>query len=137
MVDDPYYTTLWEGWGLGPQGFGGGTGNHAWSGGPLTLLSQCVCGIRPTAPGFARFEVKPQLGTLTQASAQLMSVNGLIKADVQQEKRKIAVTVTVPEGTEAEVILPGKIESVSNFTGKWEKNRVILPAGEYVVKGKK
>lgn len=136
MVDDPYYTTLWEGWGLGPQGFGGGTGNHAWSGGPLTLLSQCVCGIRPTAPGFARFEVKPQLGTLTQASAQLMSVNGLIKADVQQEKRKIAVTVTVPEGTEAEIILPGKIESVSNFTGKWEKNRVILPAGEYVVKGK-
>lgn len=136
MVDDPYYTTLWEGWGLGPQGFGGGTGNHAWSGGPLTLLSQCVCGIRPTAPGFAKFQVKPQMGMLTEASAVLMSVNGEIKADVKREKNKLSVTVVVPEKTEAEVVLPGKIESVENFDGKWEKNRVVLSSGIYVVKGK-
>ena len=36
------HTTLFEGWGIGSEGFGGGTINHAWSGGPLTLLSQKV-----------------------------------------------------------------------------------------------
>ena len=99
MVNDPYYTTLWEGWGIGPQGFGGGTGNHAWSGGPLTLLSQCVCGVRPTEPGFAKFQVKPQMGTLTEASVVISSVNGVIKTDVKREKNKMYVSVTVPAGT--------------------------------------
>ena len=35
MIESPL-TTLWEGWGIGSEGFGGGTYNHAWSGGPLT-----------------------------------------------------------------------------------------------------
>ena len=35
-------TTLWEGWGIGSKGFGGGSYNHAWSGGPLTILSQIL-----------------------------------------------------------------------------------------------
>ena len=34
MVESPL-TTLWEGWGIGNEGFGGGSYNHAWSGGPL------------------------------------------------------------------------------------------------------
>ena len=29
---------------------------------PLVMLYQCVAGIRPTAPGFARVEIRPQLG---------------------------------------------------------------------------
>ena len=37
MIESPL-TTLWEGWGIGSEGFGGGTYNHAWSGGPLTIL---------------------------------------------------------------------------------------------------
>ena len=37
------HTTLWEDWRIG--GSGGGTINHAWSGGPLTALSQYVAGI--------------------------------------------------------------------------------------------
>ena len=40
MLSYKDYTTLFEGWGIGQEGFGGGTINHAWSGGPLTLLSQ-------------------------------------------------------------------------------------------------
>ena len=50
MVNYPGCTTLWEGWGIGKAGFGGGSVNHAWSGGTLTLLSQYVAGIRPTKP---------------------------------------------------------------------------------------
>ena len=50
MVLDPYYTTLWEGWGIGAEGYGGGTTNHAWSGGGLTLLYQYAAGVSPAAP---------------------------------------------------------------------------------------
>ena len=79
MMDYPEYTTLFEGWGIGPDGFGGGTINHAWSGGPLTLLSQKVCGIEPTSPGFRSFKVCPQMGTLTEASATVDTHFGKIE----------------------------------------------------------
>ena len=48
-------TTLWEGWGIGSKGFGGGSYNHAWSGGPLTILSQYFAGISPLKPAFKEF----------------------------------------------------------------------------------
>lgn len=50
MVNDPKRSTLYEGWSIGPGGFGGGTTNHAWSGGGLTIMSQYVCGIFPQNP---------------------------------------------------------------------------------------
>ena len=40
MVMDSVNTTLYEGWLQGANGFGGGTTNHAWSGGPLTVIAQ-------------------------------------------------------------------------------------------------
>lgn len=45
MIESPL-TTLWEGWGIGSEGFGGGTYNHAWSGGPLTILSQYMPALK-------------------------------------------------------------------------------------------
>jgi hypothetical protein len=99
-------TTLFEGWGIGAEGFGGGTVNHAWSGGPLTLLSQKVCGVEPTSPGFRTFRIAPQMGTLTEASTTIASVNGEIKVSVSKKGRKMTVRVTVPEGTTAEVVFP-------------------------------
>lgn len=63
MMNYPEYTTLFEGWGIGPDGFGGGTINHAWSGGPLTLLSQKVCGCRTDFPWVsAPSKSCPQMG---------------------------------------------------------------------------
>ena len=101
------YTTLFEGWGIGAEGFGGGTINHAWSGGPLTMTSQKVCGITPTSPAFKTFCVKPQMGYLTHASATMMvSGGGVINVDVKVEGEKTIVEVDVPKGHSAEVILP-------------------------------
>jgi len=106
MLSYKEYTTLFEGWGIGDEGFGGGTINHAWSGGPLTLLSQKVCGVEPTSPGFKTFRVAPQMGTLKEASTTLVSVNGEIKVTVVQKGRKITVQLNVPEGTTAEIVFP-------------------------------
>ena len=115
MMSYKEYTTLFEGWGIGPEGFGGGTINHAWSGGPLTMLSQKVCGIEPTSPGFRTFRVAPQLGSLKEASATIASVKGDIHVSVSVKGRKMTVKVSVPEGVTAEIVFPkGKPVIVSS-----------------------
>lgn len=99
----PNLTTLFEYWGTA------GTINHAWSGGPLTLLSQFVCGIQATSPGFRTFAVKPQMGPLNSASATIETKYGFISVSLQKKGSKINLQLEVPDGTSAEVALsPGK-----------------------------
>ena len=111
MISYPY-TTLFEGWGIGAEGFGGGPINHAWSGGPLTILSQKLCGIEPLAPGFKQFRVAPQLGSLNKASAVVPTLYGDIRVDIRQQDHKLGIQVVVPQGTTAVVALPGSKEKV-------------------------
>ncbi len=99
MVDSPL-TTLWELFGTG------GTLNHAWSGGPLTLMSQYVAGIAPTSPGFATYHVKPQMGPLQQAGAVVPTVRGNIRAGIVRGAGQFTLTLTSPAGTKATVGLP-------------------------------
>jgi hypothetical protein len=111
------YTTLFEGWGIGDDGFGGGTINHAWSGGPLTMLSSKVCGIEPTSPGFKTFKVEPQMGNLTEAEAVVDTHFGKIIVRLKKSGRRLQIQLTVPEGTSAEVISPkGKRQLVAAGT---------------------
>lgn len=97
------YTTLFEGWGIGENGFGGGTINHAWSGGPLTILSQKACGIEPTSPGFRTFTVNPRLGDLKWANASIETEYGMIRVSLKRNRRTIRAEITVPTGTHATV----------------------------------
>lgn len=106
MLDYAEYTTLFEGWGIGAEGFGGGTINHAWSGGPLTLLSQKVCGIEPTSPGFRTFKISPQLGSLSEASASLETHYGTIQVSIKKKGKRLKFDLQIPEGTSAELIRP-------------------------------
>ena len=106
MMNYQEYTTLFEGWGIGAEGFGGGTINHAWSGGPLTILSQKICGVAPLTPGFRTFRVAPRLGALTEASTTIASVIGEIKLNIHKKGKKLTVNVSVPEGATCEVVFP-------------------------------
>lgn len=139
MLSYPQYTTLFEGWGVGVDGFGGGTINHAWSGGPLTILSQYLCGIEPTSPGFKTFRIRPQMGTLKSATVTVPSRYGSIKAQITQQKKKITISTIIPSGTQAEIILPPgyHILAVQNYNGKVQGNEITLPEGEYIIQGKK
>lgn len=106
MVNHDYFTTLFEGWGIGGEGFGGGTVNHAWSGGGLTVLSSRLCGIRPIEPGYKLFTVAPQPGDIAHASATLASVIGDISAAFQKTDSNFTLEVKVPESSTAIVQLP-------------------------------
>lgn len=106
MVDHPEYTTLWEGWGIGAEGFGGGTINHAWSGGPLTIMSQYFAGIAPMAPAFSKYTVYPQMGALEKIRAKVVTAKGLITLQLSKNKKSFAMELTSPAGTQATVGIP-------------------------------
>ncbi|MCX6873133.1 MAG: hypothetical protein NTW21_04905 [Verrucomicrobia bacterium] len=106
MVEHPEYTTLWEGWGIGAEGFGGGTINHAWSGGPLTIMSQYFAGIAPTAPGFSTYSVYPQMGALKKITAKVVTAKGDIALKLSNAKEMFELDLTSPSGTQATVGIP-------------------------------
>ncbi len=109
MVDCPDYTTLWEGWGIGAEGYGGGTINHAWSGGGLTCLAQYAVGLSPTKPAFEEFELSPQLGSLKhiEYSAQTRFGAIAVQYDVADSNQKaLKVKVSVPQGVKGKFVVP-------------------------------
>lgn len=114
MVNYPGFTTLFEGWGIGKEGFGGGTVNHAWSGGGLTVLSQYLCGVSSVEPAYKTFQVLPQVGTVRTAETTVPSIAGNIKTSFIQQAKTFWLTAEVPEGTTAIIGIPkekaGKIE---------------------------
>lgn len=106
MVNNTYFSTLFEGWGIGNDGFGGGTVNHAWSGGGLTVLSSRLCGISPLSPGYFTFLVKPQLGDLNYAKARIPSVKGNIDIDIKKKESQQEINLHIPPSSEAHIDLP-------------------------------
>ncbi len=129
MVDHPVYTTLWEGWGIGGEGFGGGTINHAWSGGPLTIMSQYFAGIAPTAAGFSSYSVLPQMGQLKKISAKVVTVKGDIALRLSNTKELFTLDLTSPAGTKATVgipVLAGETITEVKLNGKvvWKAGKV-------------
>ena len=107
MIDHPWITTLWEGWGLGAEGFGGGTYNHAWSGGPLTLLSKYVAGVRPATAGYGSFLVAPQPGHLRRVTATVPSIRGVFTVHYTIDGGGVMdFHLSVPEGLAGHIVLP-------------------------------
>ncbi len=106
MVDCPDYTTLWEGWGIGSEGYGGGTINHAWSGGGLTCLAQYAIGLVPVAPAFKEFVVQPQLGKLTSASCNAQTSSGKISVSLKKTDDAFEAEILVPENVKGWLAVP-------------------------------
>jgi len=127
MVNDPYRTTLYEGWGVGAKGFGGGTVNHAWSGGGLTILSQYVSGVSPVEPAYKLFKVMPQPAGLDYAKAIVPTVSGLVCTSFKNENKRFQLYVNVPSGTAAIVGIPYENVKLINCNGKqvWKKGNYI------------
>lgn len=141
MVEHPDYTTLFEGWGIGAEGFGGGTTNHAWSGGPLITVCEHLMGITPLEAGWGSFQVKPTPVTFNQASLDVPTVKGMVRFAYKKNGGKTTFTLTVPESTEAVFYLPvtdaEKIKGKKQFiisNPEWQKTgftTLLLPAGKF------
>jgi alpha-L-rhamnosidase len=120
-------TTLWEGWGIGEEGFGGGSYNHGWSGGPLTLLSRYISGLSPAAPGFSKILFMPGPGHLTKAKSGTLTKYGLVRVSFRREGNRFFQDVSTPAGIPVVVCVPvnGKIVRDIRVNGRiiWSGNR--------------
>ena len=110
-------TTIWERWDaldengeceIGDDGTGGMISfNHYASGSVGDFLYRRVAGIEPIECGYKKFLIKPVLGgTLTYAKAETKTSYGIIKSDWKIENNKFKLSVTVPYGCEAKIVLP-------------------------------
>lgn len=94
------------------------TYSHPWAASPAFLLPEGLLGIRPTSPGYATFEVRPQLGAsgergaVDSAAATVPTVRGpiTVRAERVPDGGSVAdtirVAVDVPCHTEATVLTP-------------------------------
>jgi alpha-L-rhamnosidase len=93
MVDHPTIKTLWEGWEIGSATFGGGTYNHGWTGGPLSIMSKYMAGIAPTSLAYQSYQIKPQLGELQEVNAKVLTKKGWITMDLIMNCDKLTMVV--------------------------------------------
>ena len=95
------YSTLWEFWDSWR-----GTKNHAWSGGPLVIMSKHFAGITPLDSGYEKVKIEPQYSLSDSLSCTVPSVKGLITLDYKKIDGNCTVSLTLPEGTETVLYVP-------------------------------
>ena len=114
-MTDSELTTLWEGWGIGSEGYGGGTYNHGWSGGGLSLLSKYVAGISPLSPGYDSVEIRPVMGSLKYANAEINTVKGNIKVfNTFKDEHTFVQEIFTPENIGLHLIFPKKTDQITS-----------------------
>ena len=118
------YSTLWEFWDEWR-----GTKNHAWSGGPLVIMSKHFAGITPTAAGYENVKIDPQYTLSDNMSCTVPSVKGLITLDYKNNNGQYAINLTIPQGMKAVLYVPDnavvKINSVAYYqNGKYTSGKM-------------
>ena len=78
---------------------------------PLYLLYMDIAGIRPTAPGFEEFVVRPQLGDIGNLELTAYTVRGPIHFKAERTGNEYQVTVEIPSGARGELLLPKGVKS--------------------------
>ncbi|HWV73423.1 MAG TPA: alpha-L-rhamnosidase C-terminal domain-containing protein [Pseudosphingobacterium sp.] len=90
---------------------------HAWSASPNYDFLATICGVMPSAPGFAKVSIEPALGKLKQIKAVLPHPQGEIQVFLKRAGKKgIEATVTLPANVDGEFI--------------WDNKKVTLKAGK-------
>ena len=105
MINSPL-TTLWEGWEINSSTYGGGSYNHGWAGGPLTLMSQYISGFEPGKAGFQEIKLFPQPSGLKNAQMGFETVKGFLETSFLHSDENFELKAEVPEGTGLIVGIP-------------------------------
>ena len=95
------YSTLWEFWNSWQ-----GTMNHAWSGGPLVIMSKNFAGITPLEAGYEKVEIKPQYALSDGMNCTVPSVKGLITVNYKMVGGDYVINLTLPQDMKAVLYAP-------------------------------
>ena len=100
MVNEDY-STLWEFWNSWQ-----GTMNHAWSGGPLVIMSKHFAGISPLEAGYEKVKINPQYSLSDKLNCTVPSVKGLITLDYEKINGEYIISLTLPQDMKAVLSVP-------------------------------
>ncbi len=122
MCDD--YSTLWEQWDAWR-----GTKNHAWSGGPLVIMSKHYAGITPLEAGYKKVKIDPQYTLSDSMNCTVPSTKGLITLDYQKVDENYTINLTLPQATKAVLYVPAGAQVNINSkvyyrNGKYENSKI-------------
>ena len=118
MCED--YSTLWEFWESWR-----GTMNHAWSGGPLVIMSKHFAGVTPLEAGYEKVKIEPQYSLSDSVNCTVPSVKGLITLDYKKISEDYIIDLTLPQSMKAVLYVPA--DAVVNINSE-----VYYQNGEYV-----
>ena len=76
---------------------------HAWGASPIYLLGRYYLGVKPTAPGFATYEIRPNLGGLKWMEGKIPAPFGVIRVKADREGVEVLSdggrgTLVLPDG---------------------------------------
>lgn len=114
------YSTLWEFWDAWR-----GTKNHAWSGGPLVIMSKYFAGITPLEAGYEKVEINPQYALSGSMNCTVPSVKGLITLNYEKTEADYVINLTLPQGVKTVLYVPDN--SVVNINSE-----TYYQNGEYI-----
>ena len=98
----------------------GGDLSHGWCSTPLVQMSGRVLGVTPTEPGFKTMAIRPSICDLTWAKGVVPTPHGDVAVEWKWANDTLQLNATIPEGSEADVILPGKTEHVKAGQHRFE-----------------
>ncbi len=87
---------------------------HPWSSGVTKWLTEEVLGVKPTAPGFSRYEILPHLGrTLNEVSGDVATPKGNIQASFDLSKGE--ASIRAPAGTVGRIGIPTALKTIKGI----------------------
>jgi len=95
------YSTLWEFWDSWR-----GTKNHAWSGGPLVIMSKHFAGITPLEAGYEKVKIEPQYILSDSMNCTVPSIKGLITLKYEKVSGEYVVNLDIPQSMKAVLNVP-------------------------------
>ena len=113
-------STLWEFWDAWR-----GTKNHAWSGGPLVIMSKHFAGITPIEAGYEKVKIDPQYTLQSSMNCTVPSLKGLITLDYEKTNENYTINLTLPRDMNAVLYVP--TDAVVNIN-----SQAYYQNGEYV-----
>lgn len=80
--------------------------NHAWGAAPADIIPMRFVGVRPTVPGAATIEIRPQTSSLRHVTAAVPTIRGTVEVDIDRTDDTYRLRVRIPANTEARILLP-------------------------------
>jgi len=109
---------------------------HPWGGGVVNWLSEELLGIKPTQPGFRKFDVMPfPTEGVSQLKGSVPTPHGIIRVEMDVDQGRLKVVV--PEGLTARIGVPtlGKQIETIRLDGKSPDNKPDIEKGFAVFEG--